>query len=225
MSQRQSTAGDVLYYEFQSSNIAAAKKASNLAIMDTQEDLTNLEANQVSGPFPFNADGVVVASPSASFEEEMQTKIVFVGSSITAQTLMHENTHQWWGDAVSYAEPKYTFFKEGYADMSEWLFIANNAALAAGPAGSAAYNSAFEASIVARWATTQKYNTTSTSFWGVAPDNPSSGNLFSTANTYTRPGMAYIALRSILGPANFKAASRRSRRRTSTARSRRRSRS
>ena len=44
--------------------------------------------------------------------------------------------HQWWGDAVSYAQPKYTFFKEGYADMSEYYFAADNAGKAAGPVGS-----------------------------------------------------------------------------------------
>jgi hypothetical protein len=91
--------------------------------------------------------------------------------------------------------------------MSEWLHIANIAALAAGPAGSDAYKAAFEASISSRWSATNKYNTTSTSFWGVAPDNPTTGNLFSTANTYTRPGMSYIALRAILGPDNFRKAS------------------
>ena len=90
----------------------------------------------------------------------MQTKIVFVGGSITAQTFAHENMHQWWGDAVSYAQPKYTFFKEGYADMSEYLHIANIAGLAAGPAGSDAYKAAFEASIVSRFNGTGKYNTT-----------------------------------------------------------------
>ena len=202
-----STAHDVIYYEFQSSNITAAKKASNKAIMDTQEAITHFQEQQVNGPFQFNANGIIVATPSASFEEEMQTKIVFVGGSITAQTFAHENMHQWWGNAVSYAQPKYTFFKEGYADMSEWLHIANIAALTAGPVGSDAYKTAFEASITARWATTQKYNTTSTTFWNVAPDNPTSSNLFSTANTYTRPGMSYIALRAILGPDNFRKAS------------------
>ena len=104
MSER--NAGDILYYEYQGSNIAAAKKVSNQAIMDQQQSFTDFDAAQVNGAFPFNADGVVVASPSASFEEEMQTKIVFVGGSITAQTLTHENMHQWWGDAVSYQEPQ-----------------------------------------------------------------------------------------------------------------------
>ena len=69
----------------------------------------------------------------------MQTKIVFVGGSIgnSAETFSHENMHQWWGDAVSYAEPRYTFFKEGYADISEYLYMADVAGKAAGPVGSA----------------------------------------------------------------------------------------
>jgi hypothetical protein len=207
--ERMATTGDVIYYEYQGSNIAASRKATNKAIMDMQEDITHFQEEQVNGPFQFNANGIVVAAPSASFEEEMQTKIVFVGGSIgnNAQTFSHENMHQWWGDAVSYAQPKYTFFKEGYADFSEYLFLARNAGLAAGPVGSDAYNTAFENAIVSRFNGTGRYNTTSTSFWGVAPANPTSGNLFSTANTYTRPGMSYAALRAILGKDNFRKAS------------------
>ena len=49
--------------------------------MDQQEDITHFQ-EQFNGPFPFNANGIVVALPSASFEEEMQTKIVFVGGTI-----------------------------------------------------------------------------------------------------------------------------------------------
>ncbi len=206
-SARMANQGDVLYYEYQSANISTTMKATNKAIMDMQEDITHFQEQQVNGPFQFNANGIIVASPSASFEEEMQTKIVFVGGRIAAQTFSHENMHQWWGDAVSYAEPKYTFFKEGYADMSEWLYLADIAGKAAGAVGTPAYKSAFEGAIMTRWATTQKYNTTSTTFWSVAPDNPTTGNLFSNPNTYNRPGMSYIALRSILGPDNFKAAS------------------
>ena len=36
-SERMATAGDVIYYEYQSSGIAAARKATNQAIMDMQE--------------------------------------------------------------------------------------------------------------------------------------------------------------------------------------------
>jgi Peptidase family M1 domain len=210
-SERMATAGDVIYYEYQGSNITPTRKVTNKAIMDMQEDITHFQEQQVNGPFQFNANGIVVAAPSASFEEEMQTKIVFVGGNIgtTAQTFSHENMHQWWGDAVSYAQPKYTFFKEGYADMSEYLFLARVAGLAAGPEGSDAYNAAFEASIVTRWTgdANNRWSRTSTTFWNVAPDNPTSGNLFSNANTYSRPGMSYIALRAILGKDNFRKAS------------------
>jgi hypothetical protein len=204
-SDRMATAGDVIYYEFQSANISATQKAANLGIMNTQEDITHFQENQVNGPFQFNANGIVVASPSASFEEEMQTKIVFVGGRISAQTFSHENMHQWWGDAVSYAQPRYTFFKEGYADLSEYLYLADVAGKAAGAPGSAAYDAAFEAAIVSRW--NGRYQTTQNNFWSVAPDNPTSGNLFSNPNTYNRPGQSYIALRAILGPENFKKAS------------------
>ena len=65
--------------------------------------------------------------------------------------------------------------------------------------GSAAYNTAFEASVATRFAGTTRYNTTSTSFWTVVPTNPTSGQLFGSSNTYTRPGMSYIALRAIFG--------------------------
>ena len=116
-SERMATAGDVIYYEYQSSGIAAARKATNQAIMDMQEDITHFQ-ERYNGPFPFNANGIVIALPNASFQEEMQTKIVFVNGSIgnTAEIFSHENMHQWWGDSVSYVEPRYTFFKEGYAD-------------------------------------------------------------------------------------------------------------
>ena len=74
-------ANDVVYFEAQDSAIAAARKALNKVAMDQQEAITHFQ-EQFSGPFPFNANGIVVALPRASFEEEMQTKIVFVGGTI-----------------------------------------------------------------------------------------------------------------------------------------------
>ena len=115
--------------------------------------------------------------------------------------------HQWWGDAVSYAQPKYTFFKEGYADMSEWLHIANIAALAAGPVGSDAYKTAFEASIAAASATTQQVQHHQHDVLERRAGQPDVEQPVLHANTYTRPGMSYIALRAILGPDNFRKAS------------------
>jgi hypothetical protein len=206
-SARMATAGDVLYYEYQSPNIAATRKVTNKAIMDMQEDITHFQ-EQFSGPFPFNANGIIVALPSASFEEEMQTKIVFVGGSIgnTAQTFSHENYHQWWGDNVSYDEHRNTFFKEGYATVSEYYFLADVAGKAAGPVGSDAYKAAFQATMTSRF--NSQYLTTTNNYWSIAPSNPTTASLFSNANTYTRPGASYVALRAIMGADNFDNASK-----------------
>ena len=196
----------VLYYEAQDSAITAARKALNKLSMDQQEDITHFQ-EQFNGKFPFSANGIVVALPSASFEEEMQTKIVFVGGTIggnqgtNASTFAHENMHQWWGDNVSYSDHRYTFFKEGQATTAEYYYAARAAATTAGGQGTPAGDAAFEASLVSRFNT--NYLTTSTSFWNVAPSNPTSANLFGNSNTYSRPGTSYVALRAILGAANY----------------------
>ena len=71
--------------------------------------------------------------------------------------------------------------------------------------GTPAGDAAFDASLVSRFNT--NYGTTSTTFWTSAPSNPTVGNLFSTASTYTRPGTTYLALRQILGASASRPAS------------------
>ena len=95
--------------------------------MDMQEDITNFQTT-FNGPFPFNTNGVIIGLPSVSFAEEMQTKITFPGGTISLGTFHHENMHQWWGDNVSEDKYERTFFKEGYADLSEGYNTARTAA-------------------------------------------------------------------------------------------------
>jgi hypothetical protein len=142
----------------------------------------------------------VVGVPSASFEEEMQTKITFAGGRIGLQTFNHENMHQWWGDNVSEANYNLTFFKEGMATLGEYLFEARNAQTAAGGAGTPAGDAAFQTSLVDNF--NSAYANTG-SLWTAAPSNPRPFTLFSNSTTYTRPGIAYVALRQILGPDRF----------------------
>ena len=200
--------GDVVYFEAQDSAIAAARKALNKVAMDQQEAITHFQ-EQFSGPFPFNANGIVVALPRASFEEEMQTKIVFVGGTIGGAqgtdvgTFAHENMHQWWGDNVAEGAPKLMWFKEGQATTAQYFQTAKAAADAAGGQGTAAGDAAFEASLVARFAT--NYNSASTTFWNTAPSNPTSVTMNGNSNAYVRPGTAYLALRAILGKDNYNA--------------------
>jgi hypothetical protein len=194
---------NVLYYEAQAQNISTTQQATNKGVMDQQEDITHFQ-ERFNGLFPFSSDGVIVGIPSASFEEEMQTKITFAGGRISLGTFNHENMHQWWGDNVSENQYNLTFFKEGFANMSESLNSARTAATNAGGLDTPAGDAAFEQSLVNTFNNT--YNSTSTTFWNVAPSNPQSSNLFGTNNTYTRPGRSYIALRQILGKTNFASA-------------------
>ncbi|MDA0180452.1 M1 family aminopeptidase [Solirubrobacter phytolaccae] len=202
MTEQVSPSGTV-YYMAQATGITAARKETNLGIMRQHESITNFQI-PFNGPFPFSTNGVVIGLPSVSFAEEMQTKITFPGGSISLGTFHHENMHQWWGDNVSEDVYERTFFKEGYADLSEGYNTARTAATTAGGLGTPAGDAAFEASLVTRFNNT--YNSTTAS-WSVAPSKPTNANLFGS-QTYTRSGRAYIALRAIMGKANFDNASK-----------------
>ena len=191
--------GGMKFYQAQASSLSAARKAKNRAIMDKQPDITRFES-MFNGPFPFTSDGVVVGRPSASFEEEMQTMITFAGGTIDTDTLYHENMHQWWGDHVTESGYRMTFYKEGLATLGEFLFAARKAQGKAGGPGTAAGRRAFQASLDAAFASIYA---SKDGFWTVAPSNPTAWGLFSGSSTYDRPGIAYIALRQILGHANF----------------------
>jgi hypothetical protein len=195
LSERLAASG-IQYYEAQDLAIKPRRAAPNTKIMDLQEDVVNFQSG-FNGPFPFTTDGVVIGTPRAGFEEEMQTKITMSGSRISLDGLNHENMHQWWGDNVSEASYNLTFFKEGLAVLGEFLSDARNAQAAAG--GSQA---AFEQSLIDSFDSFYA----SDSLWTAAPSNPRPATLFSGAFTYLRPGLSYIALRRILGPANFAAA-------------------
>jgi hypothetical protein len=62
----------------QDASISAGQQQKNLAIMNQQQDITDFES-QFNGPFPFTSDGIIIGTPEASFEEEMQTMITFAG--------------------------------------------------------------------------------------------------------------------------------------------------
>ena len=188
-----------IYYDVQDNNVNAASRAANDQVIRMQQDITEYEA-LFNGQFPFHSDGVLVGTPSASFEEEMQTMITFEGGSTDPLTLYHENMHQWWGDHVSEGSFEMTFFKEGMATLAEALFTARTVETAAGGPSSSSGQAAFERSLKQTF--TNDYNKAG-SFWTQAPSRPTSATLFSTSATYTRPSAAYIALRQILGRARF----------------------
>ena len=192
-------AGGIRFYQAQASSLTAAQEAKNRAVMDKQPDITRFEST-FNGPYPFTSDGIVVGRPSASFEEEMQTMITFAGGTIDTDVLYHENMHQWWGDHVTEASYNLTFYKEGLATFAEFLFAARTAEAAAGGPGTQAGRREFQQSLVSQF--NQTY-ASKDGFWTAAPSDPTPFGLFSGSATYSRPGIAYIALRQILGHSSF----------------------
>jgi hypothetical protein len=189
----------VRYYQVQDTAIPAAQQRKNLAVIDQQPQITAFEAT-FNGRFPFATDGVIVGTPTVSFAEEMQTMITFPGGRIDIDTLYHENMHQWWGDNVTESGYALTFYKEGLATLAEFFYAARKAAAAVGGIGTPAGRAAFEASLVHQFDTLYAQRD---GFWTQAPSNPTPFGLFSGSATYDRPGAAYIAVRQILGHANF----------------------
>ncbi len=194
----------IRFYQAQDLSISAAQRKKNLAIMDMQPDITAFES-QFNGPYPFASDGIIIGTPDASFDEEMEGMIAFAGGVIDTDTLYHENMHQWWGDNVSEGGYRMTFFKEGLATLAEFFYHARLAQDAAGGPSTAKGRAAFQASLVKQF--NQIYGS-GKGFWTTAPSNPIPYSLFDTSNTYDRPGAAYIALRQIVGPARFDGALR-----------------
>ncbi len=193
------TPNGLQYYHAQDVSIPEAQAAHNQAIMDQQESIVQFQS-MFNGPFPFTTDGIVIGIPNASFDEEMQTKITFSGGHINLRTLNHENMHQWWGDNVTEGSYGLTFYKEGFATLGEFLFLAQRAQQAAGGPGTASGDTAFEHSLLHTFDSVYR---SGGSFWSAAPSNPIPFTLFDYASTYLRPGIAYIALRQILGPTRF----------------------
>ncbi len=194
----------IRFYQAQDTAISAKQQQKNLAIMNLQPDITAFES-QFNGAFPFRSDGVVIGTPDASFEEEMESMITFAGGEIDTDTFYHENMHQWWGDNVSEAGYRYTFYKEGMATLGEFLYQARLAENAAGGPATAKGRAAFQASLVKQF---NKTYASGKDFWTDAPSNPTPYTLFDGSSTYDRPGITYIALRQILGPARFDGALR-----------------
>jgi aminopeptidase N len=82
----------------------------------------------IFGPYPFDAYGVVVADAEFYFALETQSLSLFSrgwisGTGEVEIAVVHELSHQWFGDSVSPASWKDVWLNEGFATYASWLWF------------------------------------------------------------------------------------------------------
>ncbi len=148
----------------------------------TADMLTLLD--DVFGPYPFEAYGVLAVDEALGFALETQS-LTIIGSDIAAdrapQILLHGLAHQWVGDSVSPSTWKDIWLNEGFATYAEWIWLERTGQDTA-------------AAVARRFAGVPELST--------PPGDPGPDELFG-GSVYIRGGMALQALREQIGDDDF----------------------
>jgi hypothetical protein len=143
------------------------------------------------GPYPFSAaGGIVVDQDDLGFALETQTRPIYANVFFSDQisgdsVVVHEVTHQWFGDNLAVRRWQNIWLNEGFATYGEWLWSEHE--------GRATAQQLFDAysSIPA-----------DSGFWGLTIGDPGPDNLFA-GPVYDRGALTLHALRTTVGDKAF----------------------
>jgi aminopeptidase N len=138
------------------------------------------------GPYPFSSGGGVVDhAPEVGYALESQTKSMY-DNTPSPSTVVHEVSHQWFGNAVTLTVWPDIWLAEGFAAWSEWIYDERHG----GPTAQEAFEDAYS-------------RPADNPFWARPPANlGGAANLFS-ASAYDRGAMTLQALRVKVGDRVF----------------------
>jgi aminopeptidase N len=187
-----STGRTLPVYNAIDSSYNATQKANVNATLALAPGMLNFISSHY-GPYPFDSTGAVIdRAPDVGYALEVQTKSHFArlgttSNDISDSTLLHEISHQWFGDSVSPTEWLDVWFNEGWATYSEWIW---GNEVNGGDSPQAIFD--------------DNYANLPDDFWAVAPAvlNNDPSLLFSDV-VYDRGAMVIEGTREIIGDAKF----------------------
>jgi aminopeptidase N len=74
------------------------------------------------GPYPVDAAGGIFLSEPIDFSLETLSRPIYGNGAGDVSTIVHENTHQWYGDSVTIDAWKNTCLSECFASYAQWLW-------------------------------------------------------------------------------------------------------
>lgn len=142
--------------------------------------------SETYGPYPFDATGAIVDfAPHVGYALETQTKANY-SNTPGESTLAHEIAHEWFGNAVTLSNWPDIWLNEGFARLSEWLWLDHRGIRTAQESFDIQY---------ARAATS--------SFWQTPPAALPGPEVLFSSPPYDRGGMTLHALRGKIGDMAF----------------------